>query len=297
MISASRTQPRILVLGASGMLGNAVMGVFLKGGQQVWGTIRRGSAGRFPEAVRDWIVPGVDIENQDTLLKVVGDLRPDVVINCVGLIKQLAEADDPLAVLPINAILPHRLARLCAAAGARLIHVSTDCVFDGAAGGYRETDAPTAKDLYGRSKLLGEVDYPNAITLRTSIIGRELGSANGLLDWFLAQDHGIRGFRRAIFSGLTTVELALVMRDLVVPAPNLRGIYHVSVDPISKFDLLVLAAEVFGRDIRIDPDESIVIDRSLNSDRFRAATGYRPPAWRDLLVQLRDFGTSGTDDA
>jgi dTDP-4-dehydrorhamnose reductase len=285
---------RILVLGASGMLGNAALRVLAEGDHEVWGTIRSGSsARRFPDEMRQRLVDGVDVENIDSLIRVFGDVRPDVVVNCVGLVKQLADANDPLAALPINALLPHRLARLCATVGARLVHISTDCVFDGTTGAYVESDRPNAVDLYGRSKLLGEVDYAHAITLRTSIIGRELNSTHGLVDWFLSQQGSIRGYSRAIFSGLTTVELARVIRDLVLPRPDLRGLYHVSVDAISKFDLLTLVAEVYGKTIEIVPDETLVIDRSLDSTRFREATGYQLPQWRELIVGLRDFGLPG----
>lgn len=280
------------------MLGNAVMRVLSEGADEVWGTIRSpSSAARFPDAIRPRLISGVDVENADALVRSFGEARPDVVINCVGLVKQLANADDPLVALPINAILPHRLARLSGAVGARLIHISTDCVFDGKDGGYVEADRSNAADLYGRSKFLGEVDYPNAITLRTSIIGRELDSAHGLIDWFLSQTGSVRGYKHAIFSGLTTVELARVMRDVVLPRPELRGLYHVSVDPISKFDLLTLVADVYGKAIEIVPDEALKIDRSLDSTRFKAATGYRPPEWREMIQSLRDFDLQGDQRA
>lgn len=297
MSSQTENAPRVLVLGATGMLGNAVLRVFAAGGSEAWGTVRRANDIGFPSEIQHRILSGIDVENTDALLSVMGEVQPDIVINCVGLVKQLASSKDPLAALPVNALLPHRLARLCAATGARLIHVSTDCVFDGADGGYRETDIANATDLYGRSKLLGEVDYPNAVTLRTSIIGRELNSAHSLLDWFLSQKGEVRGFTKARFSGLTTLELARVMRDFVAPLPNLRGLYHVSMAPISKFDLLTLVSEVYGTDTRLKPDDSLVIDRSLNSDRFRAATGYNPPTWRDTLENLRDAGNPGAANA
>jgi dTDP-4-dehydrorhamnose reductase len=212
-----------------------------------------------------------------------------VVINCVGLVKQLAEADDPLAAIPINSLLPHRLARLCGAAGARLVHMSTDCIFSGAKGMYTEADMPDAKDLYGRSKYLGEVDYPNAITLRTSIIGHELNSGHSLVGWFLAQQGSVKGFRRAIFSGLPTVELARVIRDHVIPHPEMYGVYHVSADPINKFDLLTLISNVYGKKINIAKDEKFIIDRSLDSTRFRNATGYQPQPWPELVRWMCEF--------
>ncbi|MES2979199.1 MAG: SDR family oxidoreductase [Pseudomonadota bacterium] len=282
---------KALVLGASGMLGNAVMRVLEQGAEfQVYGTVRSENAKRLlPAGMAPRLITGVDVEQADALISVLRQVRPDVVVNCIGLVKQLADADDPLKAIPINSLLPHRLARLCDVAGARLVHMSTDCVFSGQKGMYLESDASDAQDLYGRTKYLGEVDYPNAITLRTSIIGHELAGAQGLINWFLSQRGEVKGFRCAIFSGLTTVELAHVIRDQVLPRPDLRGVYHVSADPINKFDLLSLVAQVYQKYIRITPDDVLVIDRSLDSTRFRQATGYTPPAWKALLEKMHEF--------
>jgi dTDP-4-dehydrorhamnose reductase len=212
-----------------------------------------------------------------------------VVINCIGLIKQIKNADDPLVAIPINSLLPHRLAQLCGVTGARLVHMSTDCVFFGDRGMYTEADISDAKDLYGRSKYLGEVDYPNAVTLRTSIIGHELNGTNSLVGWFLAQHGSVKGFRRAIFSGLPAFELARIIRDYVIPDPDLHGVYHVSADPINKFDLLNLISNVYGKKIDITPDDNFIINRSLDSTRFREATGYQPKPWPELVRQMREF--------
>ena len=283
---------RVLVLGASGMLGNAVLRFFAQSaGFDVAGSARSASTlAQLPADLRERVVTGVDVENVDSLARLFAQVRPDVVINCIGLVKQLAEADDPLLAIPINALLPHRLARLCQVAGARFVHVSTDCVFTGAKGMYREEDPADAQDLYGRSKHLGEVDYDNAVTLRTSIIGHELASAHGLVGWFLAQTGQVRGFTRAVFSGLPTVELARVIRDHVLPRPELRGLHHVSAAPIAKFDLLQLVAQAYGRTTVIVPDDRLVIDRSLDSTRFRQITGYAPPAWPELVRAMHAFG-------
>lgn len=283
---------RVLVLGASGMLGNAMLRLFAERGvHAVTGTVRSPSALRLlPDALRAHVVSGVDVENHDSLVALFARVRPDVVINCIGLVKQLADANQPLAALPINALLPHRLAALCAIGGARLVHVSTDCVFAGTKGMYVESDASDATDLYGRSKLLGEVDEPHAITLRTSIIGHELGSAHGLVGWFLSQTGGVRGYTRAIFSGLPTVELATVIHDHVLGRPDLRGLYHVSAAPIDKYTLLSLVARQYGHDVAIEPDARLVIDRSLDSSRFRAAAGYAPPEWPELVARMHRFG-------
>jgi dTDP-4-dehydrorhamnose reductase len=282
---------KILVLGVTGMLGNAMFRLFSQSpGFETHGTVR-GAAGLrlFDEALRSRIHVGVDVEQQDHLVQLFSRVRPDVVINCIGLVKQLAQADDPLTALPINALLPHRLARLATLAGARLVHVSTDCVFTGRQGLYKESDVPDALDLYGRSKLLGEVDEANAVTLRTSIIGPELTSAHSLVGWFLAQEGSVRGFTRAVFSGLPTVELATVIRDHVLPRPDLRGLWHVSSEPIAKYDLLQLVKTAYGKSIEIVPDEQLVIDRSLDSTRFRAETGWQPAGWTELINSMRRF--------
>ncbi|QVM87637.1 SDR family oxidoreductase [Pseudomonas lalucatii] len=275
----------VLVLGVTGMLGSAVFRQLSHDqSYQVWGTLRNAGGRRhFPEQLHAQLISNIDVLDQDALISVLERIRPDVVINCVGLIKQLADAKDPLSALPINAMLPHRLAKLCGLAGARLIHVSTDCVFSGRKGMYTEADLSDAEDLYGKSKFIGELhEVPHAITLRTSIIGHELGTHFSLIDWFLSQSGPVKGYAKAIFSGLPTVELARVMKDYVVPAPELHGLYHVSVEPIDKLSLLRLVAEVYGHKIQIIPDEQVCIDRSLDSSRFRQATGYLPrpgPSW------------------
>ncbi|MGE6991997.1 dTDP-4-dehydrorhamnose reductase family protein [Pseudomonas sp. NPDC047961] len=282
---------RVLVLGVTGMLGNAVFRVFgADSAYETWGTLRSHAALRhFPQQSHARLVSGVDALDQDALIAVLCKVRPDVVINCVGLIKQLADAKDPLTALPINAMLPHRLAHLCVLSGARLIHVSTDCVFAGRKGSYVEGDLSDAEDIYGKSKYIGEVhDLSSAITLRTSIIGHELNSSHALVDWFLSQEGAIRGFRKAVFSGLPTVELARVMKDFVVPHAALSGLYHVAAAPIDKFQLLRLVAAQYGKRIEIRSDDALVIDRSLDGSRFREATGYIAPTWRELIQRMHE---------
>jgi dTDP-4-dehydrorhamnose reductase len=283
---------KVLILGATGMLGNTALRLFAGSRScETWGTARAATARQlFAPGVQERVVWGVDVEDIDGVMRVLLQVRPEVVINCVGLVKQHALAEDCAAAIQINALLPHRLAKLCQLANARLIHISTDCVFAGTRGRYRESESADAQDLYGRSKLLGEVDYPNALTLRTSIIGHELASVHGLVGWFLAQGGPIRGFTRAIFSGLPAVELSRVIRDYVLPRVQLRGLYHVSAAPISKFELLRLVAQVYGKAIEIVPDDEPVIDRSLDSSRFRALVGYDPPEWTDLVRSMREFG-------
>ena len=282
---------RVLVLGAGGMLGNAMARVLFEyEGLEVFGTTRSGDVGRFfPAKILECLMTGIDVENSNALASVFSRIRPNIVINCVGLIKQLAEASDPLHSISVNALLPHRLARLCELIGARLVHISTDCVFSGQKGGYEETDPADAKDLYGMSKYLGEVHYPNSITLRTSIIGHELNSSNGLIGWFLAQQGQCRGFTRAVFTGIPTVVLAQIVGDVIIPDSELHGLYHIAADPIAKFDLLKLVADTYGKSIEIIPDDSLVINRSLNPKRFRVATGYVVPEWPELIRAMHSY--------
>lgn len=283
---------RVVILGANGMLGNAVLRIVAEDFvHEAIGVVRSEPAARHLNGVSAArVVVGGNIENPDALTALFNTLRPEVVINCVGLVKQFAQSEDPLVALPINAILPHRLARLCSLVGARLVHISTDCVFSGSRGDYREEDVPDAQDLYGRSKLLGEVDYPHSVTLRTSIVGHELNSAHGLIGWFLSQQSKVKGYTQTIFSGLPTCELARVIRDLVLPRAEMHGLYHVAAHPISKYDLLQIVNREYGKGLQIEPDAKLKIDRSLNASRFNEATGYVAPAWPDLISQMREFG-------
>jgi dTDP-4-dehydrorhamnose reductase len=281
--------PKILILGGTGMLGHALfLGLSARENLEVYATVRS------REGVRRWFSPelvnrcldNVDAFNFESIIKAVGEVRPQVVINGIGIIKQSPLAQDPFTVITINSLLPHRLAAVCRAAQARLIHFSTDCVFSGAQGNYREGDDTDARDLYGRSKLLGEVDGPWCLTIRTSLIGHELRGKMGLLEWFLAQENPVRGFTQAIFSGFSTAEVAGIMADHILPDPTLQGIYHVSSPPISKYDLLTLVAARYGKRIDIRPDGDVRLDRSLDSAAFREKTGYCPPAWPAMVEEM-----------
>lgn len=235
---------------------------------------------------------GVNAASVDTLATVFRERRPEAVINCIGIVKQRDDAKQALASIEINALFPHRLALLCGLIGARLIHVSTDCVFSGAQGMYTEADPSDAYDLYGRSKLLGEVGDEGCLTLRTSIIGHELSRKTSLLEWFLAQRGEIRGFTNAIFSGFTTLELSRIIERMLVEHPSASGLYHVSSEPISKYDLLRLFRERFGTPVEIQADPSFHCDRSLDSSRFRAEFGYAPPTWEQMVAELAPVGAN-----
>lgn len=278
---------RVVVLGASGMLGNAMFRV-LRADQSLktFGLSRTSIKAFFTDEDHPYIYEGIELTDLGILTPLLETLKPDVIINCIGLIKQLPTASDSILAISINALFPHQLAKLSKEVGARLIHFSTDCVFSGSKGNYSETDHADAEDLYGRSKFLGEVDYPHALTLRTSIIGHELITNRSLLGWFLQQKETITGYCNAIFSGLPTVELATIIRDIILPNPSLTGVYHAAADPISKYELLLLIARVYQKNLRIVPDDHFILDRSLNAERFYQATGYRAPTWETLIETM-----------
>jgi dTDP-4-dehydrorhamnose reductase len=280
---------RVLILGGAGALGHVLLDcIHQRGVHDVRATVRTpdGPARLLPPALRDRIVTGVDADRIETVAGALKSFRPAVVVNCIGLIKQRPSAADPVAAISLNALFPHRLARLCGEAGARLLHISTDCVFDGARGSYSEDDAPDATDLYGRTKALGEVGDGDCLTLRTSFIGHELSAGYSLVEWFLSQPGPVRGFTRALYSGFPSVELARIIDEHVIPRPRLRGIYHLSSQAISKYELLRLVAGQYAKLIDIEPDEALSVDRSLDSSRFRKETGYEPPSWPAMIGRM-----------
>ncbi len=286
------SDPRILVVGASGMLGHEAIRV-LAPDFEVWGSCRR------PEELPDLGIPterllgGLDAADPQSAYELIERVRPDLVLNAIGIVKQRADAKAAIPSIKVNSLWPHLLADACAHHGARTVHVSTDCVFSGSRGMYTEDDVPDAFDLYGRSKLLGEVtDRENAVTLRTSIIGWQIEAPTGLVGWFAAhRNERLQGYRRAVFSGLTTRALTEVVRDVVLPDALLSGLWHVSATPIDKYSLLMKLAGHLGWAIDITPVDEPVINRSLDSHRFRARTGWTPPSWDELLDALAaEFG-------
>jgi dTDP-4-dehydrorhamnose reductase len=279
---------RILILGGAGMLGHKLCQLYRRE-FDTWYTVR--SVPREPEGFEIWdrerMITGVDAVDFDSVARAIAEVKPDLVVNCIGIIKQLKAAKDPIISLSINSLFPHRLAILCRAAGTRMIHISTDCVFSGRKGRYTEEDISDAEDLYGRTKYLGEVGYPGSLTIRTSIIGRELHSTSGLIDWFLSNHGGkVRGFRQAIYTGFTTNALAKIIAGIIVDHPELSGLWQVSSDPISKYDLLLLVNEIYRAGIEIEPDDDFTCDRSLNSARFRAAVNFQPPTWPEMISEM-----------
>jgi dTDP-4-dehydrorhamnose reductase len=286
--------PRVLVLGATGMLGH-VLRRECERRTETFATMRSESDDRN-------VVEGVRAEDPDSVARAIDDTEPEVVVNCIGVVKQSPAAADAVSLITVNSLFPHRLAAECHARGVRLIHVSTDCVFSGRRGDYVEDDLADPTDLYGRSKLAGEVSGPGTVTVRTSMIGRELQTRNGLLEWLLSQPAGgsVRGYANAVFSGPTAPELARAIVRVAADQPELEGTFHIGAAPISKYDLLLELRDAFGLELEIERSQQPVIDRSLDSGRFRAATGWNPPSWNRMVAELAattDLQPEPTSDA
>jgi dTDP-4-dehydrorhamnose reductase len=285
------TQPTIVVIGGAGMLGHKMFQVLHRDFPNTLCTVLTRAQQELLERVDlpcgEAVLAGVDVMDFEGLERLFVPLRPHVIVNCVGIIKQRAESTYPIPSITINSLLPHKLAELAGRWGGRLIHFSTDCVFSGRQGNYTEEDSSDAEDLYGKSKFLGEVTAPNALTIRTSIIGRELEHRRSLLDWFLSANHSrVRGFSRVIFSGVSTHYLADFVARVIREYPTLSGLYQLASKPVSKHDLLCILRSAYGLDIEIVPDPSEISDRSLETRKLSRAMNFTPPDWPDLAAQL-----------
>jgi dTDP-4-dehydrorhamnose reductase len=279
----------ILVLGGTGMLGHALWRTCRDRGIDAFATVRneRGPAAVVLDSART--VAGVTVDDPASVARALDETGATVAVNCIGVVKQSATTRDAVTTIRSNSLFPHQLAVACRYRGVRLIQISTDCVFSGRSGGYSEEDVPDPIDLYGRSKLLGELESEEALTIRTSMIGRELERANGLLEWFLGEAGGtVRGFARAVFSGPTTPVLSRALVDVIERHPDLQGLYHVGAEPIDKHQLLCMLRDAFSLEVEIEQDDTVRVDRSLDSSRFRAATGWEPPSWHEMVAELAE---------
>jgi dTDP-4-dehydrorhamnose reductase len=281
----------ILILGGTGMLGHKLFQHFLPLFPGTICTMHRQASdapySRIAMFQGPQVIEGIDLVDFNRLSYLLLRLKPDCILNCIGVTKQRDEASSHISTITVNSLLPHQLAELCAKWGGRLIHFSTDCVFSGHQGMYKEGDLSDAEDLYGKTKFLGETTEANAVTIRTSIIGRELANHRSLLDWFLSNKGGrVRGYRKSIYSGVTTNHLAEVVADIILHHPQLQGVYQVASEPISKYDLLCLLREAYALDVAIDPVDGEYANRSMDGSRFRGATGYVCPPWPTLVQQL-----------
>jgi dTDP-4-dehydrorhamnose reductase len=278
---------RVMVIGATGTLGHRLCLDWAER-FECWGTVRAPVEDPVAELLAPArLIAGISAEEPDTLRSALERARPDVVVNCVGAVKQAEAGQHPIPAIRINSLFPHELAAACRESSARMIHVSTDCVFSGKRGRYSEQDVPDAADLYGRSKLLGEISGEGLLTLRTSLIGRELRSSLGLLEWLISNRGGsVKGFSRAVFSGLTTIALASEIGVLIEENPGLEGIWHLASEPIDKLELLTALERALELGIEIVPDDSVIVDRSLDSTRLCRATGRQPRRWDQMVDEL-----------
>lgn len=284
---------RLLIVGGTGMLGHKLLQILSRAYPETYATVRQDMSKppckQVPFLQSEKVFHGIDVWDIESLRRIARELRPDYILNCVGVIKQHKASAAAIPCIRINSLLPHEIAEIAAEYGGRVIHFSTDCVFDGTRGMYSEEDIPNATDLYGRSKAMGELFCDNALTLRTSIIGRELQSHASLLDWFLAQSGGqIRGFTKAIYSGVTTNQMAHVIELILQKFPTLTGLYQIVAEPVSKYELLSLVKDRFGVEVSIEPYDDFCIDRSMRGDKFESATGYRSPSWPNMIQELAD---------
>ncbi|WP_019673905.1 dTDP-4-dehydrorhamnose reductase family protein [Psychrobacter lutiphocae] len=278
---------KLLILGANGMLGSSIHRYFSQTQHATLGTVRSASSKNLISKLGfNNIVDGIDVLVEGSLENLIKEYQPDYVFNCIGLIKQLSTSQQPTLAIEINSLFPHKIAQLCSKYNSQLIHFSTDCVFSGKTGNYNEDSIPDAFDLYGRSKLLGEVAYDNHITFRTSIIGHELESNVSLINWFLNQSNPVKGFSNAVFSGLPTYYIAEFIDYYIINNSDFSGLYHLSAEPINKYRLLNLVKEIY--DVKTDIIEypDFVINRSLNSGKLKSTLSYTPPNWQDLIKKM-----------
>jgi dTDP-4-dehydrorhamnose reductase len=282
---------KILILGSTGLLGSALLKYFSKKNNfKCYGGIRKKSDTIKLKNIKNIKLYKINYKKKRDIIKVFNQIKPDLIVNCIGVIKQLVQKKKVSEILRVNSVLPHYFAQIVnLQKKIRLIHFSTDCVFSGTKGKYRETDLPDAQDIYGRSKLLGELSYPNTLTLRTSVIGHELQTKYSLLNWFLDQKKSVKGYKNAIFSGLTSLEIAKVLDKFIIPNKNLEGLYHLSGKKISKYDLLNLIKKVYKKDIKININKNVKINRSLNSNSLQQITGYKPSGWNKIIKEMFEF--------
>jgi dTDP-4-dehydrorhamnose reductase len=283
---------KILIFGTTGMLGHTLFNYLGQNNSDLntFGLVRDESDFRLftKRQEKKLISAKFDIRHED-IRNIIEKVEPNLVLNCIGLIKQDNKSKSFIDSISINSLLPHIFSKVCDDKKIRLIHFSTDCVFSGTKGNYSEKDTPDCNDVYGLTKLLGEVNNPNHLTLRTSIIGHELKKNLGLLEWFLNEKNEIKGFSNAIFSGLTTLEIAKFVKNFIIPEPNISGIYHLSSKPISKYNLLKMINDLYNVNHKITKFDEIMIDRSLNSNQLRKVTGYSPPEWDQMISEMKEW--------
>jgi dTDP-4-dehydrorhamnose reductase len=280
---------RILILGVSGLIGHKLLQE-LSLDFEVFGTLRRNKIEYGDLALFDGenIIENIDILDFESLTKVFRAINPEVILNCIGITKRKIDINYPALAISINAYFPHKLASWAKEYQKRVIHFSTDCVFDGKIGNYNEESLTTAEDIYGRTKALGEINYNHTLTIRSSFIGQELFNKTELLDWFLAQNgKKIYGFKNTFYSGVSTIFMAQLVKNIILNFPELSGVYQLAPEkPISKFDLLNIAKYAFNVNVEIMPDEANIHRPTLDASKLKNKINLVVPSWHKMMNEL-----------
>lgn len=278
---------KILILGANGMFASELIKALKDSPINIYGTTRALASSLSNEQKNFSLIRNVNFNNLDSVLHCIEEINPDFVLNLVGITKYKEKISSYADFIEVNSLAPHKIAQFCDLRSSKFIQLSTDCVFSGLKGNYLDMDSPDPVDLYGKTKALGEINTnDSSLTIRTSFIGHNENSKDGLLEWFLSQSNSCKGFNRAVYSGLTTIELASIFKNYIFKLDNLSGIYNISAASITKYDLLKLISKVYKKDIEIVQSDEWVIDRSLNSDSFQSISGYNPPTWEEMVTKM-----------
>jgi len=281
---------KILILGANGMLGHTLFSkLSLNRDLDVYGTIRNNQSIKWFHN-KDKIYTNVYAGDINIFSFILKNLEPEYVINCIGVHRQSDAIKNPIISIKINSLVPHLFAEECEKLGCKFIHFSTDYVFNGKKGMYVEKDIPNPEEIYGKSKLLGEIsNKKNSLTIRSSIIGHELGTSLSLVEWFLNQKNKVNGHKNFYTTSITTIEMANIIENYVF-YNNLNGIMHISSEPINKFDILTKISNIYNKPIEIIPDENFICNSTLDSSLFKKLTGYSAPSWDIMLNNMyKDF--------
>jgi dTDP-4-dehydrorhamnose reductase len=280
---------KVIILGVSGLIGHKLLQK-LSTDFEVYGTLHREKSKYKNLALFSGqkIIENIDINEFDVLKGVLCAVNPDVILNCVGITKRKMDVNKPLDAIMVNSAFPHRLAKWSRYHKKRVIHFSTDCVFNGKIGNYNETSEASADDTYGKTKYLGEINYDHTLTIRSSFIGQELFDKTELFEWFLSQNgKQIKGFKNTLYSGVSTTYMAIVVKDIILNHPNLSGLYQLAPEkPISKFDLLTLAKKVFNVDVDIIADTDHIHHPTLDASKLRKAINLKVPSWEEMMARM-----------